>query len=430
MSAPVRVTARLSRREFLRASAIAGGGLLLASYLEPAAAAAEGLARAGTAGEPVLSAYIRIAADGIITIVGKNPEIGQGIKTMLPMLIAEELDADWKNVRVEQADLDPKSFPQQFAGGGTATPSNWMPMRRVGAAGRAMLLAAAAAEWGVPVAECVTDKGIVRHVPSKRTLAYGALAAKAALITPPDLNSVPLKDPKTFTIIGQKVRGVDTPAIVTGKPLYGIDVTVPGMLYATFVKSPVFGARVKTANVAEVAKMPGITHAFVVEGTTQLAGLLPGVAIVADTWWLAKNAREKLVVEWEAHPTSQQSSKGFAKQAAALAGQPAQRSLRKDGDFDAAMATAAHTAKGDYFYPFIAHASLEPQNCTAFMKADGTLEIWAPSQNPDQGRQMVARMLGIKDTGHHRAHHAVAAAASAAGSTTTTWWKQPPSRRS
>jgi isoquinoline 1-oxidoreductase beta subunit len=384
----------VSRREFLRATAIAGGGLLLASYLEPVSAAAEAIARVA---EPALGAYIRIAVDGIVTIVGKNPEIGQGVKTMLPMLIAEELDVDWKNVRVEQGDLDPKNFPGQFAGGSTATPNNWMQMRRVGAAGRAMLVAAAAQQWNVPASECVTEKGVVKHTPTGRTLTYGALASAAASVTPPDLATIPLKDPKTFTIIGQKVRGVDTKSIVTGQPLYGIDVVVPGMLYATFVKSPVFGAKVKSANVADILKLPGIKHAFVVEGTTDLNGLMPGVAIVADNWWLAKSAREKLNVEWEAHPTSQQSSEGFAKQAAALASQPAQRSLRKDGDVDAALASAAKSVKGSYYYPFIAHASLEPQNCTAHMKPDGTMEMWAPSQNPSPGRQLVARTLGLKE---------------------------------
>jgi isoquinoline 1-oxidoreductase beta subunit len=160
MTAPKIESSGVSRREFLRATAIAGGGLLLASYLEPAAAAAEGIARA-TAAEPALGAYIRIASDGIVTIIGKNPEIGQGVKTMLPMLIAEELDVEWKNVRVEQGDLDPKNFPGQVAGGSTATPNNWMAMRRVGAGGRAMLVSAAAAEWGVPASECTTEKGVV-----------------------------------------------------------------------------------------------------------------------------------------------------------------------------------------------------------------------------------------------------------------------------
>ncbi|MEO8335862.1 MAG: molybdopterin cofactor-binding domain-containing protein [bacterium] len=397
MTAPTHDASRVTRRDFLRVSAIAGGGILLASYLEPLNAA-ESLGDGFPAVDATLNAFIRITPDGIVTITAKNPEVGQGVKTMLPMLIAEELDVDWKNVRIEQAPLDTKSFQGQVAGGSTATPSNWLPMRRVGAAGRAMLVAAAAQAWGVPAAECETAKGVVRHAASNRSVSYGELATKAASIAAPDLATVPLKDPKTFTIIGRPTRGVDTRAVVTGTPMYGIDITMPGMLYATFVKSPVFAARVKSANVDEVKKLPGVRHAFVVDGGTVLNGLLPGVAIVADSWWQAKTARGKLKVTWEDHPTTQQSTAGFAAQAAALAKQPAQRSLRKDGDVDAALAGAAKTVTGDYFYPFIAHASLEPQNCTAHMKADGQLEMWAPSQNPGGGRALVAQTLGMKDT--------------------------------
>jgi isoquinoline 1-oxidoreductase beta subunit len=384
----------VSRREFLRASAIAGGGLLLASYVEPLSAAAAHLPFAPS--DASLNAFIRITPDGIVTIVSKNPEIGQGIKTALPMLVAEELDVEWKNVRVEQAPLDTKRFTQQFAGGSTATPNNWLPMRRAGAAGRAMLVAAAAAKWGVPTSECDTEKGIVRHRASGRSVSYGEIAGAAAAIAAPDLATVPLKDPKTFTIIGTRVRGVDNHAIVTGRPMYGIDVTVPGMLYATYVKSPVFGGTVATANLDVVRRQPGVRHAFVVQGGTALNGLLGGVAIVADSWWLAKKARQALAVTWTEGATATQSSKSFAEQAAALATQPPQRSLRTDGDVDAALASAATVVRAEYFYPFIAHAPLEPQNCTAHFR-NGALEIWAPTQVPESGRGLVARTLGIKE---------------------------------
>lgn len=390
------LAAAVSRRDFLRVSAIAGGGLLIASYLEPLdAATAVGRSAASDA---TLNAYIRITPDGIVTIIAKNPEVGQGVKTMLPMLIAEELDVDWTQVRIEQGDLDTKNFQGQVAGGSTATPNNWLPMRRVGAAARAMLVATAAQQWGVPAAECETAKGVVSHRASKRSATYGELATRAATATPPDLATVPLKDRKDFRIIGQRVRGVDTHRIVTGVPMYGIDVSVPGMLYATFVKCPVFGGKVASANVEAVKALPGVRQAFVVEGGTNLNGLMPGVAIVADSWWQAKSARLKLKVIWDEGATAQQSSASFATQAAALAAQPAQRSLRKDGDVDTALAGAARTIKGEYFYPFIAHASLEPQNCTAHMKPDGQLEIWAPSQAPAGGRALVAQTLGIKDT--------------------------------
>jgi isoquinoline 1-oxidoreductase subunit beta len=390
-------TTRVNRRDFLRVSALAGGGLMLASWFEPLAAA-EPLAPgvAGGAADFVPNAFIRLTPDGIVTIVAKNPEVGQGIKTMLPMLIAEELDVEWKNVRVEQAPFDPVKFQGQFAGGSTATPNNWLPMRRVGAAARAMLVTAAAQTWGVPASECETAAGVVTHKPSGRTLAYGALVDKAASVPAPDLNAVPLKDPKSFRIIGKFTRGVDNRAIVTGKPLFGIDVTVPGMLHGTFEKAPVFGAKVASANLDEIRKLPGVRQAFVVEGGTDLGGLLPGVAILADTWWHARSARNKLKVTWAEHPTASQSSTGFAAKAAELSKQAPQRTVRKDGDPDAALASAAKVVKAGYYYPFVAHAAMEPMNCTAAFR-DGKMEIWAPTQNPAPGRQMVARTLGIPE---------------------------------
>jgi isoquinoline 1-oxidoreductase beta subunit len=283
-------TTPVTRRDFLRVSAIAGGGILLASYIDPLSASEVG---SGAAADASLNAYIRLTPDGIVTIIAKNPEVGQGVKTMLPMLIAEEFDVEWKNVRIQQGDLDTKNFQGQVAGGSTATPNNWLPMRRVGAAGRAMLVAAAAQTWSVPVAECETERGVVYHRASKRSATYGGLASAAATIAPPDLATVMLKDPKAFRIIGQPMRGVDTHRIVTGVPLYGIDVAVPGMLYATFVKCPVFGGKVARANLDAIKALPGVRHAFVVDGTANLTGLMPGVAIVADSWWQARTARTR-----------------------------------------------------------------------------------------------------------------------------------------
>ena len=393
-------TERVSRRYFLRASAMVGGGVLLASYIEPfagAAALAESDGAAGGAADFVPNAYIRIAPSGIVTITAKNPEIGQGVKTMLPMLIAEELDVDWKDVRIEQAPLDTVKFQNQWAGGSTATPTNWLPMRRVGAAARAVLVSAAAQSWGVPESECETRSGVVYHRPSNRSVRYAELGEKAATIAAADPEKVSLKDPSQFRIIGTRVPSVDNHAIVSGKPMYGIDVTVPGMLYAVFEKCPVFAGKVVSANLDAIKKEPGVRQAFVVEGGSALPGLLGGVAIVADSWWYAKSARQKLKVTWNEGATAEQSSVAFAAKAAELAKQPPQRTLRKDGDVDAVLAAAgAKALHAEYFYPFIAHAPLEPQNCTASYR-DGKLEIWAPSQTPASGRQLVARTLGMKE---------------------------------
>jgi isoquinoline 1-oxidoreductase beta subunit len=390
---------RVDRRQFLRVSAIAGGGVLLASYLE-SFGAVEALA-APTATPSVIeflpNAFIRIAPDGIVTIIAKNPEIGQGVKTMLPMIIADELDVDWKDVRIEQAPLDTTKFQAQSAGGSTATPTNWMPMRRVGAAARAMLVTAAAQTWSVPESECTTASGVVYHRASGKSARYGELLDKAATITAPDLEKVTLKDPKDFKIIGTRIPGVDNLSIVTGKPMYGIDVTLPGMLYAQFVKCPVFAGKVVGANLDDVKASRGIKHAFVVDGGTNLAGLLGGVAIVGDSWWDVRTARQKLKVTWNEGSTAQQSSVGFAKQSADLSTKPPQRSIRKDGDADAALKGAAKTVQAAYYYPFISHSPLEPQNCTAHFR-DGKLEIWAPSQTPAGGRNLVAQTLGIQQT--------------------------------
>jgi isoquinoline 1-oxidoreductase beta subunit len=390
----------VDRRQFLRVSALAGGGVLLATYIEPVANASARLAGAPkTAADFQPNAFIRITPDGSITIIAKNPEVGQGVKTMLPMIIADELDADWSKVKVEQAPLDTVKFQRQFAGGSTATPVNWMPMRKVGAAARAVLVTAAAQTWNVPESELTTSASTVIHQSSNRKASYGELSAKATTITPPDMETVKLKDPKQFTLIGKGMPGVDNHRIVTGKPLFGIDVTMPGMRYAVFEKAPVFAAKVKSANLDEIKKEPGVKNAFVVDGGQQLQGLLGGVAIVADTWWAAKSARAKLKVTWEEHPTSSQSSASFDAQAAELSKKTPMRSLRKDGDVDAAFNghSGAKVVDARYFYPFISHAPLEPQNCTAHFK-DGKLEIWSQSQLPEPGRALVMQTLGLKDT--------------------------------
>ncbi len=381
-----------SRRDFLKVGAAAGGGLLLTFALPAfAKAAAMGQAEGGSA---ILNAYVRIAPDDSVTIVSKNPEIGQGIKTMLPMLIAEELDAEWKQVRTEQAALDPAHYGRQFAGGSMATPLNWTPMRKVGAAARQMLIAAAAGRWKVAESECETASGQVRHRSSGRSLSYGALAAKAATLPLPDLDRLKLKDPKDFKIIGHSIPGVDSPLVVRGEPLFGIDTAVPGMLYAVFQKCPVFGGKVASANLDAIRAMPGVRHAFVVAGGTDLNGLLPGVAIVADSWWRADKARRKLEVKWDEGATSEESSQGFARQAAELGARSPALILRNDGDAETALKGAAHVVEAAYFYPFLAHAALEPMNCTAHVEG-AKAEIWAPTQDPEAGRRLVARTLGL-----------------------------------
>ena len=386
------MTIRLvDRRSFLRVTALAGGGLLLGSCIGPLATKRRADKRLAP---PEPGAFIRIGSDGAVTIVAKNPEIGQGVKTMLPMLIAEELDVDWKTVTVEQADANEAKYGRQFAGGSTATPLNYDELRRVGAAARQMLVAAAAATWGVADSACRTESGTVQHPATGRKIGYGELTAKAATMPAPDLQSVALKDPRNFRIIGTSVAGVDNPGIIRGKPLFGIDVKLPGMLYAVYAKSPVFGGKAASANLDLIKTLPGVRHAFIVEGGTALSGLLGGVAIVADSWWGAESARQKLEVAWNEGATATQTSEDVATAAAEIARGPAAKTLLQEGDVDAALANSAKVVEAAYSYPFIAHATLEPQNCTAHFTA-GRLEIWAPTQNPQPGRELVAGTLGI-----------------------------------
>jgi isoquinoline 1-oxidoreductase beta subunit len=384
----------VSRRTFLKASALIGGGLLLDFHVPNVRAA-------GSPGGEALNAYIKVMPDGLVTIAAKNPEIGQGVKTMLPMLIAEELDVEWQNVRVEQAIADSAKYGAQFAGGSTATPLNWEPLRRVGAVGREMMVRAAAGVFGVPASELRTAAGAVLHTVSGRKLGYGELAAAAATLVPPDPATVRLKEPKDFTIIGTSVPGVDSPLVVTGKPLFGIDVTTPGMKYAIYAKCPVFGGKVVSANVAALKSLPGVRDAFILRGNASVAGsagpldrLVDGVAIVADSWWLAEQAREKLEVEWDEGSAARDSDARFAEEAARLSRQAPATHIVKHGNVDAALARAARVVEADYAYPFLAHATLEPQNCTASYTG-GKLEIWAPTQNPESNRRVVAGTLGI-----------------------------------
>ncbi|MDE2449070.1 MAG: xanthine dehydrogenase family protein molybdopterin-binding subunit [Gammaproteobacteria bacterium] len=390
---------QLSRRAFLTASLAAGGGLLLTLNVACVPSASQPLNLGPDTGSD-LNPFISIAPDGTVTIVAKNPEIGQGMKTTLPMLIAEELDADWSHVRTEQAALDPV-YGIQFAGGSMATPLNWDPMRRVGAAGRQMLIRAAAQAWEAPVSECDTSAGTVRHRPSGRTLTYGALAAKAAALPPPDLGSVTLKDPKDYRIIGKFTAGVDSPLVLAGKPLFGIDTVLPGMLYATYEKAPVFGARVVSANIAAVKAVPGVRDAFIVHGSGDGAvfdmGLVDGVAIVADSWWQAQKALGKLQIVWDRHSARGQSTVEYERQATHLSQQKPQSIVRSDGDVDKAFFRAHKVLEGAYAYPFLAHVDLEPQNCTAHYKR-GSVEIWAPTQNPAPGRALVASTLGVSES--------------------------------
>lgn len=382
-------TGVVSRRSFIAVSLVGGVALTFEARLALAQTVA------GVTEPVAITAFIRIAADNKVTIGAKNPEIGQGIKTMLPMLIADELDVAWSQVVIEQTDADEKRFGSQYAGGSTATPTNWLPMRQAGAAARQMLLTAAAKLWGVEIGTLTTSAGLVFHKASGRSSPYAALATEAATVPAPDLAKVPLKTPDAFTIIGTSQRGVDTPKIVMGVPLFGIDAKPPGMVYASLLKCPVNQGTLISVDDAAVLKLKGVIAVVPINGGSVPMGKHDALAIVATSWWTAQKARDLLEPKWDTTAQAGFSTEGYAKQAAALLGVPAQVDLAKAGNVDAALAGAAKTVTADYSYPFLAHATLEPQNCTAMWSTEGKLEIWAPAQDPATGRKEVAAMLGI-----------------------------------
>jgi isoquinoline 1-oxidoreductase beta subunit len=311
------------------------------------------------------------------------------------MLVADELDCEWSQIRIDQADVDQKRYGSQVAGGSTATPNHWLPMRQTGAAARAMLIQAAALQWNVSADELTTSKGRIYHAPSSRSIGYGEVASKAAALRPPDLNSVPLKKPEQFTIIGQPVVGIDSARIVKGKPIFGIDTRLPGMLYAAYEVAPAHGGRMISANIDAAKRAPGVRHVVPITGTGDPdEGLADGVAIVATNWWLANQARKQLAVEWDLSQAKGHSTKTYQEKAEALFAEGKGEELRREGDPAAALAGAAKHIKARYQYPFIAHAPMEPQNCTALYK-DGKLEMWAPSQAPGRGMANVQKALGL-----------------------------------
>ncbi|MDP2393288.1 MAG: molybdopterin-dependent oxidoreductase [Methylococcaceae bacterium] len=385
-----------SRRDFLRKSALAGGGLVLGFYFDPANSAAKRVAKPSAISEASAfkpNAFIRIDSNGIVTLISKQPEIGQGIKTSLPMVIAEELEVSWKDVVIVQGDLDP-IYGSQSAGGSRSTPTNYEEFHRLGATARTMLIQAAAEIWQAPVAELLAHDSAVHHSVSGRKLGYGQLAEKAASLPVPMPDSVQLKAAKDYKLLGTRIGGVDNPSVATGKPLFGIDVKLPGLLYAVYEKSPVFGSKVISANLDKIKSLPGVKHAFVIEGGADLKGLLPGVAIVADSTWSAFSARKQLEVIWDEGQAATQSWSGFSAKARELSSQTGTDILRNDGDVKAALAGAAKKVEAAYSYPFISHASIEPQNCTAWYK-NGAIELWAPTQNPEAGQKVITETLGI-----------------------------------
>ena len=389
------VNAGMSRRRFLKLTGLAGGGFALAFSLGGRSAAAAAM-KNGQTGSGILNAYVHIRNNGAIVIFAKNPDMGQGVKTAMPMIIAEELDADWGDVRVEQAPINEKIYGRQFAGGSTSIWLNWDRMRGAGAAARSMLVGAAAAKWGVPASECQASKSRVMHKRSGRQIGYAELADAAAALPVPDPKSLKFKARKDYTILGTRVTGVDNHKVVTGQPLFGIDRKLPGMLYAVYEKCPATGGRVKSANLEEIKQLPGVRDAFVLQGNGKVDELMPGVAIVATSTWAAFQAKKKLRVDWDESTASRDSWRSYLKQGRSLAPGPGRQTVQAVGDVEGALRKSARTVEALYTYQFAAHINMEPQNCTGWYR-DGRLELWAPTQTPGRAIKNVAHVLDMAE---------------------------------
>jgi isoquinoline 1-oxidoreductase beta subunit len=384
----------MERRSFFKLAGAGAAGLVLGFHLGDAAFAAETATDAADGKTQAMNAFIRIAPDNTITIYSKAPEIGQGIKTSFGVIIAEELDADWNHVVMEQAEINTKVYGYQGSGGSTSIPRAWDQLRQAGAGAKAMLIAAAAKQWGVDPSQITAQDSVLSHAASGKSATYGSLAAAAASMPVPDPKNLKLKGRAEYRLIGKRYRGVDDPKVVTGQPLFGIDVQLAGMVYATYTKCPAAGGKVRSFNVDEIKAQRGVLDAFAVEGTGLMAEVMPGVAIIAKDTWSAFQAKDKLKVDWDLSEASKDSTSQFSAQAKKLATDFPQKPDDNVGDVDKSFANATKTIDAYYEYPFAVHAPLEPMNTTAHWH-DGVMEMWVPTQQPDRGLPLVAKVAGI-----------------------------------
>jgi isoquinoline 1-oxidoreductase beta subunit len=378
---------KVSRRDFVKLTSAASAGLVLAQFPRAAGAAEEGAHPLGT--------FVEVGTDGLVTIYVSKSDMGQGVRTALPMIVAEEMDADWKKVRIRQADLD-KKYGSMGTGGSSSVRTMWTPMRKAGAAARAMLVSAAAAKWSVDAKEITVKNGVVAHGAKKAT--FGELAAAAAKVDVP--KDVTFKDPAKYTIVGKKASRLDNPDLVVGKAHYGIDVRLPGMLYATVLRAPVFGATVASFDDTKAKAVPGVKHVVALEPHGHEAPW-SGVAVIATSTWAAMKGRDALAVKWdEGKGKSETTASLSAAMHAAVADGAATKRVRNDGDVDAALAAAAKKIEATYEVPYLAHATMEPMTATASTTANG-LELWLPTQFADWAAGSAGGAVGVKDPKVH-----------------------------
>ena len=377
----------ISRRSFVQLVSGAGAGLVLGIRLpRPEAERGDAL----TISDFTPNAFLRIDDAGIVTILTPKAEMGQGVFTALPMIVAEELGTDWEQVRIEQSPAHPPY--DTSTGGSDSIRSSWLPLRQAGAAARVMLVAAAAAEWGVSPDECRTERGTVIHASSGRRLTYGALASKAAALPLPDAAKVPLKSPETFEIVGTPVIRRDHASKCDGSAIFGIDVHVPGMLVASVARCPAFAGKLARLDDRAARAVRGVERVIPLEAL-RAEGLPARVAVVAESTWQAMKGRRALVIEWDDGPNAHESSAQLLASARAALQQEGDVTLDV-GDVAAARARAARVIEQTYELPFLAHATMEPMNCTAHVTASSA-ELWIPSQFAGGMRTRVAQFLTL-----------------------------------
>jgi len=393
------IKTQYNRRSFLKVTTAAGGGIVLGFSW---------LAACTPSGEPLtevpeewfdINAFIKIGDNGMVTILSPNPEIGQNVKTSMPMIVAEELDVDWNDVTVEQAGLDTQKYVRQLAGGSQSIRQGWQSLRMAGATARRMLLEAAAKQWQVPVEELSTDAGVIKHQSSGKSIGYGEIASAAASIAVP--TEVELKDPKDFKIIGTRRKNVDGAKIVKGEPLFGLDYDRPGMLIAMIVHPPVFGMKLKSVDGAKAKTMPGIKDVITINTAPEekqwsdTNAFTELVAVVGKSTWEVMKAKKALDIQWETETPPESSGGHETALKDGIGGKP-DEIARKDGNPQKAFENAAQVIERTYKAPFLAHNPLEPMNFFADVKADRA-ELVGPVQTPEYLSKTVADVLGLPE---------------------------------
>ncbi len=380
----------LDRRDFLKSGATGAAALIIGFHWSPTEALAQEAQERKLASP--FDAWVRVEADGRVRLILAKSEMGQGVTTSLPMILAEELAVDWKSVSIEQAATNPNVY-DLGTGGSSSVRTSWLPLRQAGAAARTLLIQAAANEWAVNPNTCRAEAGAVVHGPRTKRLPYEKLVAAASKLPVPDLNKVALLNPAEFRLVGTSVPRADIPPKVDGGGVFGMDVRVPGMLYAVVARCPVFGGRVKRFDATKTRAVAGVKHVVEIPAVPD-AHTAGGVAVVADNTWAAMRGRDALEVEWDEGEHGGESTATLFKQFDELLTKPGETVSRNDGDAEATLGRAARKIEATYEVPFQNHSPMEPMNATVHVRKDGA-EAWLPSQGPQWGQDAIAKLTGL-----------------------------------